>query len=681
MGCGLARPVEGRRGQRRGTSTEQTQRQATTAVQTTHREPTSVGGSQNTHNGSTAAHTASLATAREDANPQGAHITPTRPLHPAQTHPAAAIREASSQANSDTSARAPAPVQLSPSILRTAARPQAIPTASAAASLNQARPAIADRETAMPDRGELSSSLREQTAIRPAGVPSTRPQPADEGILEGLSSISLPGHGRGRVTETNLIPPPTQATRPSDGLGSNTSSSTGAGSSTGAVPPKHAGSSTGAGTSRSQPPSEGFPLRQPEARHPSKARGTATRSDVAPSSIPKSRPPAPRGRAAPEFSTSPGMKIWFLTAFLLSAKNTQHHKATLKNFVETLATKYNEKLPPPRADMNPNLLADVDADAKCRPSQWCLVQVLDDETCIPFDSANPPPGESPCKSLHFEPRRRNTATAQTDNALGEVKLVSPVFSVFPGSPWRQTVKELWRYLSNHCHIDGNVYHGTHVHVFRTPDANAREGQRLAFAILQFETAIEALVPDRVGHPDARSNWLHSEFLARQARSRRDAINFVEQQYWQCGLPTTMQSPDSSDQKFCWNFRSWEQRGPNVIEFRKPPPSTSLLQALVWAEFTLCFVQASMRCAVRDLVDIPANVGGLCWFLCRYTVHWLHNECESLNAIWNGIPSNAMLEPRPSFPPSYPQADILSELELLNRMIREDKRWLEGLERS
>ncbi|ERF75244.1 hypothetical protein EPUS_00036 [Endocarpon pusillum Z07020] len=340
-----------------------------------------------------------------------------------------------------------------------------------------------------------------------------------------------------------------EAIRPSDGLGSNTGFSIGAGSSTGAVPPPHAGSSTGAGTSRSHPPSEGFPPRQPEARQPGNARGMATGSDVAPSSMPQTRPPAPRGRAGLEFCTSSGMKIWFVTACLLIAKNTQHHKATLKNFVETLATlatKYNKRLPPPRADMNPNLLADVDADAERRPSQWCLVQVLDDETSNRLNSANLTPEESPCKSLTLN---------HVEGPLQQHKLISPVFNVFPGSPWRQSENEFWRYLSNHCHIEGEVYHGTHVHVFRTPNINAKEGQRLAFAILQSETAIEALVPDRAGHPDARSNWLHSEFLARQARSRRDVISFVEHQYWRCGLPTTMQCHDSCDQNFCWNFRS------------------------------------------------------------------------------------------------------------------------------
>ncbi|KAF7511700.1 hypothetical protein GJ744_003863 [Endocarpon pusillum] len=261
----------------------------------------------------------------------------------------------------------------------------------------------------------------------------------------------------------------------------------------------------------------------------------------------------------------------------------------------------------------------------------------------------------------------------------EVKLISPVFNVFPGSPWRQSAEKFWRYLSNHCHIEGEVYHGTHVHVFTTPDINAGEGQRLAFAILQLETAIEALVPDRAGHLDARSNWLHSEFLAGQASSRRDAVNFVEHQYWQFGLPTTMQCHDSYDQNFCANFRGWERRGRTVIEFRTPPPSTSLLQALGWAEFTLCLVQASMRCPLRDLVDIRANVGG-CAGLCAGTLYTGLNEFDSLNAIWNGIPWNAMLEPRPSFPQNYPQADILSEVELLGRMIREDKRGLEGVGR-
>lgn len=195
--------------------------------------------------------------------------------------------------------------------------------------------------------------------------------------------------------------------------------------------------------------------------------------------------------------------------------------------------------------------------------------------------------------------------------LGELILDSPHFDINPGTPWRQSVKEVWKYLSNNYHITGHAYAGSHVHFSVSPGMKSQEAKRVTQAGIHFEPAIEALALDRRGNSDAESNWLHGHKCALAGRSRRQSIDFIETQFELKHIQHLMQS-HGSDEEFCWNFELYRFRGD--IEFREPGPSISSAQAIGWAEFTKSFIQAAIQCPRESLVQIPSTIGGLRWFL-------------------------------------------------------------------
>jgi Putative amidoligase enzyme len=261
-----------------------------------------------------------------------------------------------------------------------------------------------------------------------------------------------------------------------------------------------------------------------------------------------------------------------------------------------------------------------------------------------------------------------------------MKLVSPTLTVYPGSIWRETVKEVWNYLLDHYHVIGDVYFGNHVHISMWPSITLSEVKRIAQAGILFENAIEALVPSRRGHPDAKSNWLHSSNLAMFGYIHHQCINRIELaigtddanfMHYGNEMDQLMQKYDEADDEFVWNFKNFTLE--QEIEFRKPDSSTSYRHALSWAEFTLCFIRAAIESPWR-VQRRPSNAGLLRSFLHRYTVPWLLDECEFLPSIWAGVDSTATLEPRLSFGRHATEVQIQRESAALLETMIDQRRW-------
>lgn len=102
----------------------------------------------------------------------------------------------------------------------------------------------------------------------------------------------------------------------------------------------------------------------------------------------------------------------------------------------------------------------------------------------------------------------------------------------------------------------------------------------------------------IGHPDAESNWLASPFLAKQGKSRYESMMAINEARNVDAVVRLMNgTSDGTDppiaRNYAWNFKS-SLRGRQAIEFRKPPASLEATTSLQWAEFTITFIQASVR---------------------------------------------------------------------------------------
>ena len=73
---------------------------------------------------------------------------------------------------------------------------------------------------------------------------------------------------------------------------------------------------------------------------------------------------------------------------------------------------------------------------------------------------------------------------------------------------------MWNYLNANYKITANASCGTHVHMSVAGGYSLEELKRLSHAIIHFEPALEALLPeDRWGNEYTKSNWI--EQLDRQ----------------------------------------------------------------------------------------------------------------------------------------------------------------------
>lgn len=222
-------------------------------------------------------------------------------------------------------------------------------------------------------------------------------------------------------------------------------------------------------------------------------------------------------------------------------------------------------------------------------------------------------------------------------------MVSPILEVSPGEPWREHVAATWRYLQEFYHISSDYSCSTHIHISLLPHYTVDDLKRIASSIIHFEPAFEALVPpDRRDNENVKSNWLDSANLARKGRSRAASIAAIEAVGRCTEIMDLMET--RYDKSFAWNFWSLLEKG--TIEFRKPPASLTMAEALSWAEMTLNFVQAAIKYGSPErLAKVPATIKGLNWFLRQVYVPGV-NQPELLNRIWAGKEEDAAEAPQP-----------------------------------
>lgn len=214
-------------------------------------------------------------------------------------------------------------------------------------------------------------------------------------------------------------------------------------------------------------------------------------------------------------------------------------------------------------------------------------------------------------------------------------MASPILVAYQESPWRDHVNVTWKYLQQHYQVTGDEHCATHIHVSVEGGYSLEELKRIACSVIHFEPAFDALVPPprRSGNCEfSKSNWLDSDHLALQNRSRAQSIVYIDMITDFYSLLVLM-NPDN-EKKFGWNFLSIEKY--YTVEFRKPQASITVEAVLSWAELAISFVQAAIRHgSPQQLQDIPSTVGGLRWFLEQINVPGL-NEHHRLHRFWRGI---------------------------------------------
>jgi hypothetical protein len=388
MGCGLARPAEGRRARRHGTSTEQAQRHESGNVQTTDLAAGSAGTPQ--------ASPSDLAESRNTdpaiACTEICFSTPSAipPLR-VQPRPENARVGTPSQLTSAALAGPSHPTAPRLATTHTAAR-LLLPPDSAARPPHQPQPhptntRLEAATEVPPPRVSSHFSSRRGRMIGSRNRSSARNQPADEGDQGGPSNTSPRRVNRGNPVATTSTRAFGQSTQFPPELETAT------------------GPSTGPRASQSQRPSDNGRGERSEAG-PSHARGSrdvSATATVATTSAPVTRPllrqgdPVVVGRYRGTGSRDRIMKIWFETGLMLAAKSKQHSRAALEDFVVTLTTNYNQRNPRPLVEMHPTLLPGCSSSDET--SRWRLVELQNHQV-----QTHTRPGSrgsrSPCKP-HF----------------------------------------------------------------------------------------------------------------------------------------------------------------------------------------------------------------------------------------------------------------------------------------
>lgn len=217
---------------------------------------------------------------------------------------------------------------------------------------------------------------------------------------------------------------------------------------------------------------------------------------------------------------------------------------------------------------------------------------------------------------------------------------TPIIDIKPG--WRNNIIMTWDHLREHYHILPNDQCATHIHISLTPHYNLDHLKRIASAIIYFEPAFEALVPEaRRGNEWARSIWLESPNLAWKGKSRSESIEAIQQAPNEISLISLLQT--FNDAKYSWNFWSLTT-SKHTIEYRQPPASAKADEVLSWAELALTFIQVSMiHGSAASLHSFPANLKGLRWYLDLVKQPAI-NEPHWLQWLWNGKPLTGAVEP-------------------------------------
>lgn len=213
---------------------------------------------------------------------------------------------------------------------------------------------------------------------------------------------------------------------------------------------------------------------------------------------------------------------------------------------------------------------------------------------------------------------------------------TPILNAASGSSWRNVVAKTWEFLHRFYEITDNTACSTHVHISLNTGYSLTDLKRIACSVIHFETAFEALVPDsRHGNGYCKSNWLDGPDLARKGLSRPQSIDAIDAADNTYLVENLIQKP--GDKSFAWNFDSLHQLG--TIEFRKPPASITVEQALGWAELAMNFIQVSIEHGTPDkLKAFPSTIKGLRAYLSQVDVPGV-NERYRMDWIWRGKDEN------------------------------------------
>lgn len=237
---------------------------------------------------------------------------------------------------------------------------------------------------------------------------------------------------------------------------------------------------------------------------------------------------------------------------------------------------------------------------------------------------------------------------------------------------------MWKYLLDNCQISGAGLPtcDTHISVCTRPPFTLNEANLVAQAALYFETAIDALLPQRNGSIRAKSNWVHATRFAPAERSRLESMEFVQPNPYMFVFGALMGSNYPLDDNFAWNFQEFGDDYERV-QFRKPGLSKGSEYGLGWAEFTMAFLLSAMQDPNRNMLLIPPTVAGLKWFIAYHNVPGL-NSSALMRRVWGKVPATAMLTPRICLYDASLEEEVRDGDGMQQEMIEEDKAWREEL---
>lgn len=174
-----------------------------------------------------------------------------------------------------------------------------------------------------------------------------------------------------------------------------------------------------------------------------------------------------------------------------------------------------------------------------------------------------------------------------------MELISDISHDTKRSNWAKVQKVVWDCVECNFIIKPSNSCGTHIHV----SLASRRGfdlqrmKRLGKAVVYFERCIDSIMPDhRRRSKYCRSNRYNATL---ENLSMAEIFDAIEASRSHAELAELL----SPGRLFRWNFRHMADPARRVkaetVEFRQPPGSTTIEQALFWQRFTLCFVGGAL----------------------------------------------------------------------------------------
>ncbi|KAF7503769.1 hypothetical protein GJ744_003311 [Endocarpon pusillum] len=318
------------------------------------------------------------------------------------------------------------------------------------------------------------------------------------------------------------------------------------------------------------------------------------------------------------------IRLGLETEFYIAARCEKHHSDDRREFIRILADKYNRKIAGRHRSMQRHMLTESFSqgyNGRDRYGrEWTFVHE---------------------EGFYFRTGK-----------FWQLKMLSPVFDIVPGSDWQQHVQALWSYLTKHYQIRYGSDCRNGIYVSLHPECNLPELKRVISSVFHFEPAIEALLPEnRLDAWCAKSNWLYHELTAPEAMSRHDFLLDIQEAGDKRTLVDKVQDISHGDTcEFCWNFSGLQgndsyQHG-RMINFRKPPAGPSEpASTFRWAQFTITFILAAIQYGSPDnLTSLSHNIGELRSFMSHAALPEEVGDFHLIDMLWKGKDPKAAREP-------------------------------------